>query len=51
MQYDEATAEIMKTATATQRPTGLRELLWQPAHLYPADVLSGMTNSVDRRTL
>ena len=32
-------------ATSTQRPAGLRELLWQPAHLYPADVLSGMTNS------
>jgi pimeloyl-ACP methyl ester carboxylesterase len=45
VQYHSATAEILKTATATQRPTGLRELLWQPAHLYPDDVLSGMTNS------
>jgi pimeloyl-ACP methyl ester carboxylesterase len=43
--YSEATAEIMKSATETQRPTGLREVLWQPAHLYPPDVLSGMTNS------
>ena len=25
--------------------TGLREVLWQPADLYPPDVLSGMTNS------
>lgn len=45
VQYHPATAEILKTATATQRPTGLRDVLWQPAHLYPEDVLSGMTNS------
>jgi pimeloyl-ACP methyl ester carboxylesterase len=45
VQYDAAMAEIMKAATATGRPTGLRELLWQPAELYPPDVLSGMTNS------
>ena len=45
VQYDAAMADIMKSATATQRPTGLREMLWQPADLYPSDVLSGMTNS------
>ena len=45
LQYDAAMAEIMKAATATHRPTGLREVLWQPAELYPPDVLSGMTNS------
>ena len=45
VQYGEAMAEIMKSATATGRPTGLREVLWQPAELYPSDVLSGMTNS------
>jgi pimeloyl-ACP methyl ester carboxylesterase len=45
LQYAEDAKEILKTATATQRPTGLRELLWQPAHLYPAEVLSGITNS------
>jgi pimeloyl-ACP methyl ester carboxylesterase len=45
VQYDAAMADIMKSATATQRPTGLREMLWQPADLYPPDVLSGMTNS------
>jgi pimeloyl-ACP methyl ester carboxylesterase len=44
VQYDAAMAEIMKSAT-TGRPTGLREVLWQPAELYPPDVLSGMTNS------
>ena len=45
VQYDAAMAEIMKSATATKRPTGLREMLWQPAELYPPDVLCGMTNS------
>jgi pimeloyl-ACP methyl ester carboxylesterase len=45
LQYNTAMAEIMKAATATGRPTGLRELLWQPSELYPPDVLSGMTNS------
>ena len=45
VEYHPATAEILKTATATQRPKGLRDVLWQPAHLYPDDVLSGMTNS------
>jgi pimeloyl-ACP methyl ester carboxylesterase len=45
VEYHPETAEILKTATATQRPTGLRDILWQPAELYPDDVLSGMTNS------
>jgi pimeloyl-ACP methyl ester carboxylesterase len=45
LQYHPETAEILKTATATQRPTGLRDVLWQPTDLYPDDVLSGMTNS------
>jgi pimeloyl-ACP methyl ester carboxylesterase len=45
VEYHPDTAEILKTATATQRPKGLRDILWQPTHLYPDDVLSGMTNS------
>jgi len=45
VEYHPETAEILKTATATQRPKGLRDILWQPTHLYPDDVLSGMTNS------
>lgn len=45
LQYAEAASDILKTATATQRPAGLRDLLWQPAHLYPGEVLSGITNS------
>jgi pimeloyl-ACP methyl ester carboxylesterase len=45
VEYHPETAEVLKTATATQRPKGLRDILWQPAELYPDDVLSGMTNS------
>jgi pimeloyl-ACP methyl ester carboxylesterase len=45
VQYADAANEILKTATATTRPIGLRALLWEPADLYPPDVLSGMTNS------
>jgi pimeloyl-ACP methyl ester carboxylesterase len=45
VKYDAAMAEIMRSMTATGRPAGLRDLLWQPADLYPPDVLSGMTNS------
>ncbi|GAC1395542.1 MAG: alpha/beta hydrolase [Mycobacterium sp.] len=45
VQYSDAAAEMMKNATASQRPAGLRDVLWQPAHLYPPDVLSGLTNS------
>ncbi len=45
LQYDDDAQEMLKTATPTQRPVGLRELLWQPAHLYPAEVLTGITNS------
>ncbi|MEO3760243.1 alpha/beta fold hydrolase [Mycobacterium sp. B14F4] len=45
LRYADSAAEMMKTATATKRPVGLRELLWQPAHLYPPEVLSGATNS------
>ncbi len=45
VQYADAANEILKTATATTRPVGLRALLWEPADVYPPDVLSGMTNS------
>src|ERR1700730_12302157 len=45
LQYADVANEILKTTTGTTRPVGLRELLWQPAHLYPAEVLSGITNS------
>lgn len=45
IRYGDAMAEFMKQTTETHRPSGLREMLWEPAELYPADVLSGMTNS------
>jgi pimeloyl-ACP methyl ester carboxylesterase len=45
LEYDDAAREILKTATPTKRPVGLRDLLWTPAHLYPAEVSNGITNS------
>lgn len=45
LEYDDAAREILRTATPTKRPVGLRDLLWQPSHLYPAEVLTGITNS------
>jgi pimeloyl-ACP methyl ester carboxylesterase len=41
--YHPAAREMLKTATRERRPSGLRELLWHPERLYPADVLSGAT--------
>lgn len=41
LRYAQAAKEIIGRATATSRPTGLRELLWQPTELYPPDVLTG----------
>jgi pimeloyl-ACP methyl ester carboxylesterase len=45
LQYADAAKEILQSATATHRPPGLRDLLWKPAHLYPPEVLTGITNS------
>lgn len=45
LRYDDAAQEILRDATDTHRPTGLRALLWEPAELYPANVLTGITNS------
>jgi pimeloyl-ACP methyl ester carboxylesterase len=41
--YHPAAREILKTATRERRPSGLRELLWQPERLYPPEVLNGAT--------
>lgn len=41
LRYSEAAKSIVGQATVTSRPAGLRELLWQPTELYPADVLTG----------
>ena len=32
---------VISEATATSRPAGLRDLLWQPTELYPPEVLTG----------
>jgi pimeloyl-ACP methyl ester carboxylesterase len=43
--YHPAAREVLKVATRDHRPAGLRELLWHPPELYPADVRTGITNS------
>jgi pimeloyl-ACP methyl ester carboxylesterase len=43
--YHPAAREVLKVATRDHRPAGLRELLWHPTKLYPAEVLTGITNS------
>ena len=45
LRYHDAALDILRNASATHRPPGLRELLWEPTELYPAEVLSGITNS------
>jgi pimeloyl-ACP methyl ester carboxylesterase len=44
--YHPAAKEVMKAAAERERPPGVRDLLWQPLHLYPADILRGITNSM-----
>ncbi|MGU3501110.1 alpha/beta hydrolase [Mycobacterium sp. C31M] len=41
LRYRAAAHEILSQATLTRRPVGLRELLWEPSELYPAEVLTG----------
>lgn len=41
LRYSEPAKAIISEATATSRPAGLRDLLWQPTDLYPAEVLTG----------
>lgn len=43
--YHPAAKEILKTATRERRPSGMRDLLWSPEHLYPPEVLGGATVS------
>ncbi|SRX93700.1 hypothetical protein [Nocardia brasiliensis ATCC 700358] [Mycobacterium shimoidei] len=45
LRYQPAAREVLKAASATHRPPGLRELLWQPTELYPADVIGGITSA------
>ena len=39
LRYQSGARDILKNATVDHRPRGLRDLLWQPERLYPADVL------------
>lgn len=41
MNYSAKAKDILRQATATHRPAGLRDLLWQPTEFYPAEVLTG----------
>ncbi|WP_301148525.1 alpha/beta hydrolase [Mycobacterium simiae] len=43
--YQSAAREMLRSATRERRPSGLRELLWHPEHLYPPEILSGVTVS------
>ncbi|RFZ37910.1 Alpha/beta hydrolase family protein [Mycobacterium marinum] len=43
--YHPAAKEVMRLAALQDRPPGVRELLWEPMHLYPDDIRRGITNS------
>jgi pimeloyl-ACP methyl ester carboxylesterase len=40
LRYRAAAKAVIKEATMTSRPAGLRDLLWQPTDLYPPEVLT-----------
>ncbi len=40
LRYGEEAKAVIGAATATLRPAGLRELLWEPTDLYPPEVLT-----------
>lgn len=45
LRYQDAAVEMLKSASVTHRPPGLRELLWHPADLYPP-----LTNTPNARS-
>lgn len=45
LRYQAAAQQVLSTAGPGQRPVGLRELLWEPASLYPEAVRRGLTNA------
>ncbi|AEF37494.1 thioesterase [Mycolicibacter sinensis] len=45
LHYRGAARQALSSAGPGQRPVGLRELLWEPATLYPEAVLRGTTSS------
>jgi len=40
LRYGDEAKAVISEATATSRPAGLRDLLWQPTALYPPEVLT-----------
>ncbi|MDD7812959.1 alpha/beta hydrolase [Mycobacterium sp. CSUR Q5927] len=42
LHYQAAARDVLSKAGPGQRPVGLRELLWEPASLYPDEVLRGI---------
>lgn len=45
LRYQAAAREVLSTARPDHRPAGLRDLLWEPASLYPEAVLRGSTGA------
>ncbi|TPG33109.1 alpha/beta hydrolase [Mycolicibacterium hodleri] len=41
LRYNAEAKDVISQASTTSRPAGLRDLLWQPTELYPAEVLTG----------
>ena len=41
LRYGAEAKAVISQATATSRPAGLRDLLWEPTDLYPPEVLTG----------
>ncbi len=41
LRYSPEAKAVISQATATSRPAGLRDLLWEPTDLYPPEVLTG----------
>jgi pimeloyl-ACP methyl ester carboxylesterase len=41
LRYGAEAKVVISQATATSRPAGLRDLLWEPTDLYPPEVLTG----------
>lgn len=46
LRYTDAARDALSTAGPGKRPVGLRELLWEPASLYPEAVLRGITHAL-----
>jgi alpha-beta hydrolase superfamily lysophospholipase len=49
LNYHADATPVLSQATMTHRPAGLRDLLWQPTALYPAEVLTGALSAPGAR--